>query len=91
MNIHFTLNSMETEAHDDASHGTTVHYIEENQWGGNANLINSVNFNTTTLKLAGKFVHLFSHLFIYIRQHVRSETRFRRYDLTSSKCFVFIQ
>ena len=28
-------------------------------------LINSVNFNATTLKLAEKFGHAFSHLFIF--------------------------
>ena len=39
--------------------------IEENQWFGQANRINSVNFNATTLKLAEKFDHLFSHLFIF--------------------------
>ena len=40
-------------------------YIDENHWFGNANRINAVNFNATTQKLAEKFDHPFSHLFIF--------------------------
>ena len=44
---------------------TSLTDIEENHWFGNANQNNSVNFNATTLKLAEKFDHPFSHLFIF--------------------------
>ena len=40
--------------------------IEENHWLSNANRFNSVNFNATTLKLAEKFDHSFSHMFIFL-------------------------
>ena len=56
-----------TIAHDDVTHGAIkgMQDIGENHLFGNANRINSVNFNATSLKLAEKFDHTFSHLFIF--------------------------
>ena len=39
--------------------------IEENNWFGIGNRINSVNFNATTPKRAEKFDHPFSQLFLF--------------------------
>ena len=55
-----------TIAHDNGTHGAMARKIlNKNHSFGNANRINSVNFNATTLKLAAKFDHQFSHLFIF--------------------------
>ena len=61
--------------------------IEENQWFGHSDRINSVNFNATTLKLAEKFVHPCSHLFIFGNIFAKGHG-FDAVTVTISKYFV---
>ena len=75
------------EASQSRSNGTED--ILQNQWFGNSNRINSVNFKATTLKLAKKFDHPLSHLFIFVNHFVQGQG-FDDVTVTSSKYFVFL-
>ena len=58
------------------------------QWFRKPNLINSFNFNATTLKLPEKFDHPFSHLLIFnIFAYGHS---FDAVPVKSSKYFVYL-
>ena len=63
--------------------------IEENQWFGNSDRINSVNINATTLKLADKFDHPLKHLFIFGNIFAQGHG-FDAMTVTISKYFVNI-
>ena len=61
--------------------------IEENQWFGYADRINSLNCKASTLKLAEEFNHLFAHLFIFGKLFC-SGSRFRGYDGHNPEIFI---
>ena len=61
--------------------------IVEYLWFGHANRINSGNFNATTLKLAEKFYHIFSHIFIFGNTFAHGNV-FDAVMVTSSKYLV---
>ena len=68
-----------------ASNGTKD--IEENQWLGKANRINSDNFNATSLKLVEGFDHLFPYLLIFHNIFAQGHG-FDVLGVTNSKYFV---
>ena len=78
------LNSKKTISRDNVTHGELhERYLRKSKFG-NANRINSGNFNATTVKLADKFDFPYAHL--YILDHIIAQDQFvDAVTVTSSK------